>query len=263
MGKTVGGVKISGEAVLCNGRGVTREKSQFQTGYIPRRRKLRFARFDASVKSSPAPLLLLSPQSLRLCGGPQLITGIEVMCMAKDGTNRGGARIGAGQKKKPLADKILEGNPGRRKLMVMEFTDAAELEGESMPPPRDYLAAKQKNGKTTLAVEIYEKTWQWLKERRCVHLIPAQLIEQYAQSVARWIQCEECITEFGFLAKHPTTGNAIPSPYVAMSQSFMKQANNLWYQIYQVVRENCATEYKGATPHDDVMEKLLTARRGG
>jgi 5-methylcytosine-specific restriction protein A len=29
------GVKISGEAVLCNGRGVTREKSQFQTGYIP------------------------------------------------------------------------------------------------------------------------------------------------------------------------------------------------------------------------------------
>jgi hypothetical protein len=72
--------------------------------------------------------------------------------MAKDGTSRGGARIGAGQKKKPLADKILEGNPGRRKLMVMEFTDAAELEGESMPPPRDYLAAKQKNGK---------QHWRW------------------------------------------------------------------------------------------------------
>ena len=28
--------------------------------------------------------------------------------MAKDGTNRGGARIGAGAKKKPLADKIAE-----------------------------------------------------------------------------------------------------------------------------------------------------------
>ena len=64
-------------------------------------------------------------------------------------------------------------------------------------------------------------------------------------------------------AKHPTTGNAIPSPYVAMSQSFSKQANNLWYQIYQVVRENCSVEYKGATPHDDMMERLLTARRGG
>ena len=29
--------------------------------------------------------------------------------MAKDGTNRGGARVGAGAKKKPLADKIAEG----------------------------------------------------------------------------------------------------------------------------------------------------------
>ena len=34
--------------------------------------------------------------------------------MAKDGTNRGGARLGAGAKKKPLADKIAEGNPGKR-----------------------------------------------------------------------------------------------------------------------------------------------------
>jgi len=175
----------------------------------------------------------------------------------------GGARIGAGNKKKPLADKILEGNPGKRRLTVVEFIDTADLEGQPMPPPREYLAAKQKNGKELLAVEIYEKTWQWLYERRCAHLVTPQLLEQYAMSVSRWIQCEECITEFGFLAKHPTTGNAIPSPYVTMSQSFMKQANNIWYQIYQVVRENCAADYKGTTPHDDVMERLLTARKGG
>ena len=31
--------------------------------------------------------------------------------MAKDGTYRGGARIGAGQKKKPLADKIFKETP--------------------------------------------------------------------------------------------------------------------------------------------------------
>ncbi len=50
-------------------------------------------------------------------------------------------------------------------------------------------------------------------------------------SVARWIQCEEAITEYGFLAKHPTTGNAIQSPYVAMSQNFMSQTNRLWMEI--------------------------------
>ena len=137
------------------------------------------------------------------------------------------------------------------------------LHAVDVPAVGHALAAKQKNGKDLLAMEVYEETWKWLAERNCAQLIPAQILEQYAMAISRWIQCEECITEYGFLAKHPTTGNAIPSPYVAMSQSFSKQANNLWYQIYQVVRENCAVEYRGATPHDDMMERLLTARRGG
>lgn len=175
----------------------------------------------------------------------------------------GGARVGSGQKKKPLSDKLLDGNPGKRKLTVMEFSETADLSGQEMPPPRAFLAAQQKNGKELLAAEVYRATWSWLHERGCASLVPPQILEQYAMAISRWIQCEECITEYGFLAKHPTTGNAIPSPYVAMSQSFGKQANNLWFQIYQVVRENCATDFKGGTPHDDMMERLLGARRGG
>lgn len=53
------------------------------------------------------------------------------------------------------------------------------------------------------------------------------------------------------------TGNAIPSRYVPMSQSFSKQANNLWFHIYQVVREICSSEYKGATLRDDMDEDLV------
>lgn len=174
----------------------------------------------------------------------------------------GGARIGSGKKKKALTDNLLEGNPGKRKLTVLEFPNTADLTGETMPPPRDYLASRQKNGKELMAADIYRSTWTWLQARRCASLVPPQLLEQYAMAISRWIQCEECITEYGFLAKHPTTGNAIPSPYVAMSQSFGKQANNLWYQIFQVVRENCTSDYKGKTPHDDMMERLLNARRG-
>jgi len=82
-------------------------------------------------------------------------------------------------------------------------------------------------------------------------------------SAARWIQCETAISEYGFLARHPPTGNAIQSPYVAMSQTYMSQTNRLWYEIYQIVKENCATGYTGETPQDDVMERLLPARRGG
>ena len=182
--------------------------------------------------------------------------------MAIDGTNRGGARIGGGAKKKPLADKIAEGNPGGRKLTVMEFKNTANLKGQEMPQPKDMLSATQKDGKPFVASEIYENTWSWLKERNCAHLVQPQLLERYAMSAARWIQCEESVSEYGFLAKHPTTGNAIASPYVSMSQSFMSQTNRLWFEIYQIVKENCAGDYSGSNPQDDVMERLLTARRG-
>jgi hypothetical protein len=41
----------------------------------------------------------------------------------------------------------------------------------------------------------------------------------------------------------------------------MKQVNNLWYQIFQVVKENCSTDYEcGPSPQDDLMERLLRAR---
>ena len=173
----------------------------------------------------------------------------------------GGARIGAGKPKKALVDKILDGNPGKRPLTVLEFPELPGIEGALMPKPREFLAALQKSGLPTIAVDVYEKTWAWLDERGCSQLVPPQLIELYAQSCGRWAQCEEFITEYGFLAKHPTTGNAQASPYVAMSQSYMKQANNIWFQIYQTVRENCATEFSGASPHDNAMERILNAQR--
>ena len=182
--------------------------------------------------------------------------------LAKDGTNRGGPRVGAGAKKKALADKIAEGNPGGRKLTVMEFTNTADLKGQEMPKPNKMLEAIQKDGKALVASEIYKATWQWLDKRSCAGLVSPQLLERYAMSVARWIQCEEAITEYGFLAKHPTTGNAIQSPYVAIGQNYMNQTNRLWFEIFQIVKENSTVDYRGTNPQDDVMERLLSARRG-
>ena len=146
--------------------------------------------------------------------------------MAKDGTARGGARVGAGRRPKALADKIALGRP-------------AEL----------------------CAEDVFKSTYLWLKERGCERFVNTQLIEQYAMTVSRWVQCETCISEYGFLAKHPTTGAAITSPYVTMSQNYLKQVNQCWYQIYQIVKENCSVEYGGANPHDDLMERLLSTQR--
>lgn len=178
--------------------------------------------------------------------------------MAKDGTRRGGARAGAGRKPKALTEKINEGISAT----IIELPETPTMEGVDVPPVKDYLKTKQKNGKDLCAAEVFEETWKWLRARGCDRLVSTQLVEQYAMSVSRWIQCEECISEYGFLAKHPTTGNAIASPYVAMSQQYMKQVNQVWYQIYQIVKENCSVEWQGATPQDDVMERLLRTRNG-
>ena len=177
--------------------------------------------------------------------------------MAKDGTNRGGPRVGAGRKPKALEDKITEGRPA----LVLEMPDAADLDGEDMPPVKDYMKAAQKNGDKFSAEEIYKETWTWLQQRHCEKIVSPQLIQQYAMSVARWIQCETAISEYGFLAKHPTTGAAIASPYVSMSREYMKQVNSCWYQISQIVRENTQGEYQGASPQDDLMERLLSTKR--
>ena len=80
-------------------------------------------------------------------------------------------------------------------------------------------------------------------------------------STARWIQCETVTSELGFLAKHPTTGAAIQSPYVAIANTYLTQANRLWSEIFQLVRENCTGEYDGAVT-EDPMAQLLKARKG-
>ena len=168
-----------------------------------------------------------------------------------------------GRPKKAIADKIADGNPGKRPLTVIDFKDSvADLEGQDMPQPKEFLSARQKDGSKLCAAEIYENVWKWLRDRGCSAIVAPDLIERYALASARWIQCESITSEVGFLAKHPTTGAAIQSPYVAIANQYMTQANRLWSEIFQIVRENCTGDYTGASPQDDVMERLLRARKG-
>lgn len=85
--------------------------------------------------------------------------GKGVKAMAKDGTNRGGARVGAGRKAKALTDKI----NGDSAAMVIDLPELSAIDGADMPPAKDYLKAKQKSGKDLCAAEVYEETWKWLK----------------------------------------------------------------------------------------------------
>ena len=177
--------------------------------------------------------------------------------MAKDGTNRGGARPGAGRKKKALSEKIAEGNPGHRPLMMI---DSSAMESVDMPPPSDYLSAMQRDGKPLGADLIYIKVFEWLKAINCEKLVSPNMVEQYAICVSRWVQCEEAISKLGFIGKNTKTGAPMQSPFVSISQAYMKQANVIWADISQIVKENCSIEVQFKNPEDDMMESLLRRR---
>ena len=90
---------------------------------------------------------------------------------------RGGARPGVGRKKSAVKEKAEKGNPGGRKLEVL---DIPEVEGVDMPKPHDFLSAEQRDGSKLQAEDIYTETWEWLKKIGCASKVSPQLLERYA-----------------------------------------------------------------------------------
>ena len=192
--------------------------------------------------------------------------------MSKDGTNRGGRRPRSGPNKEPLAEKTLKGRPANVMQFPVGSLDAGDLpepediEGVDMPKPSEYLSLKQRDiktaegkvikGKPLGADKIYLETMRWLKERGCDTLINPRQVESYAEAFARYIQCSEALSMFGLIGKHPTTQLPTKSPYVDMQIAFQKQANVIWYEIFQIVKENSLTPYEGM-PTGDGMEALI------
>lgn len=163
--------------------------------------------------------------------------------MAKDGTNRGGRRMGAGKKR----EGILDGT-----AFFAEKTAKKKLK-----PPKKYLTAKQADGEKLASKKIYEEIMAWIIANGCEGLIPKQLVEDYAQITARHIQCEDYLSQYGLIAKHPTTGEPIISPFSKMNLDYVKTASQLWYQIYATIKENAPRGLLVTEAPQDDMEKLF------
>ena len=157
---------------------------------------------------------------------------------------RGGYGPGADRTKKSVTEKILEGNPGRRKIEVLNFED-----GDDIPlDPPNWLTKKGK--------DIYRNLVDWLVKIGCTKGILPYNLEEYAHCKSRWLESEEAISTHGFLVKD-NSGKPIPNPYVALAQQYLKMTNDVWAKIYQVVRETKLTELDNSSPNDDIMESLL------
>ena len=162
-----------------------------------------------------------------------------------------GSRIGAGRKSKSLDEKILDGQIAAFEVDT-KFNDSFEP-----PMPKPYLTAEQKGGMQLCSEQIYRETYSWLKSVGCESLVTKQLVENYSLTMARHVQCEELLSKYGLLAKHPTTSEPTVSPFVKMSLDYLKQAGQLWYQIYAIVKENSVHGQIGTDPQNAAMENLL------
>lgn len=156
----------------------------------------------------------------------------------------GGYRPNAGRPKKSATEKILNGNPGKRPIEVLDFDESSNV----LKKPANWLSPKAK--------AIWKEVFDWLEKIGCTKGILPYNLDEYAHCKSRWLECEEAITTHGFLLKDGN-GKTINNPCIAMAQNYLRQTNDVWAKIYAVVRETKLTEWNDDSPNDDIMENLL------
>ncbi|MCM1275481.1 MAG: P27 family phage terminase small subunit [Lachnospiraceae bacterium] len=119
----------------------------------------------------------------------------------------------------------------------MSKSKIPDLKSIAMPPIKEYLEAVQRDGSKLCAGDVMRETVEWLRANGCESVVSAQMVEQYAMSVARWVHLEEMISKYGYIAKHPTTGAAMQSPYVTMAQGYLKQAAAIRAEILLLIKD--------------------------
>jgi len=167
---------------------------------------------------------------------------------------RGGTRPGAGRKKKPLAEKILDGNPGRRPLKIVEFYGVS-AEGVLTPPEFLKIASKETADNYPTADEIYMRVAEWLQGSGVAHLISPMLIEDFAMNRRAYFETEYMNKKMGRIA------GGKRSPYVDMMIQYSGLMRVAWDRIWSIVAQNSEKSYGGQRPNsEDILEQLLSGR---
>ena len=169
---------------------------------------------------------------------------------------RGGARPGAGRPKKPLTDKLLEGNPGRRDVTVLKFppstingkpsaqgvsdlpADSNGIQKNRMPTYLD-LAAKEGGDMLPSASEIYSLLAVFIENAGCTEFVAPLLLEDFSFLRRGYLECEYMNRKMGRIA------GGKRSPYVNMALDYQKAMMAVYNQIWLIIARNCETQYEG------------------
>lgn len=163
----------------------------------------------------------------------------------------GGMRIGSGKKPKSLENKKLDGKSAKIIAMNGDFSKVKC----DIPKGVSFLKAEQADGSVIEAAAIYENVYKWLHTVGCDKLVPTELVVKYSWLYARFMHCENCVTEGGYIVECNPNGAKQINPNFKMGESYSKQADATWMLIYTIVRENASAEFTNNV--NDQMEKLL------
>jgi len=175
---------------------------------------------------------------------------------------RGGARIGAGRPKKPLADKVLEGNPGKRELTKLQFQDEGDYSKNihtnsksiqnnsknnqrAFKKPPSYLDIVAKESQRDVsdgdvlpsASEIYKLLAEFIEGTGCAKFIAPILIEDFAFLRRAYLECEFVNRRLGRIIDRKR------SPYIGMALDYQKAMMAMYDKIWLIISQNCDEPY--------------------
>jgi len=165
----------------------------------------------------------------------------------------GGARKGAGRPPKPLSQKMDDGNPGNRQLRKVDFGDP---DVQIIPP--SYLALLNKGIPGIPSPEdIFYQTVDYLQPSGCLHLVPPQLLSDYAVSVHYLVLAQYELTGTAAVAKNEKKQLTV----TAFADAMWKMHRNCsmaWMPIWDIVQRN--SEKPLSTPEAELIAKILSGR---
>lgn len=170
---------------------------------------------------------------------------------------RGGARKGAGRKPKSLSEKIAAGNPGKRPLTKVVFTDDSY---DSSKPP-DYIDKMiyRRSEHVTTPKEIYENTVRFLEPSGCLYLIPDMMIMDFAIAKYYLLLAQQEMTYSTIVGKNAKTDDIEITEYTEAMIKLQKNVLATWAPIWETVSRN--SERVIDNPENDAMQIMFVGRK--
>ena len=168
---------------------------------------------------------------------------------------KGGARKNAGRKPKPLAQKLAEGNPGKRPLKKVEFENTSY---DPTKPPRYLAMLEKKHGDSIVSpLEIYQEAMDYLEPTGCLHLIPKQLVREFVMANYYAVQSHFELSTSANVGID-NKGAVVVTSYAKFMQDQQKQVMYVWDKIWDIVSRN--SERVLEDPEHEMLSLILGGR---